>query len=304
MSAESPTVVIFNPKAGRGYARSHVEQARSWAAPTADLWPTAGPGHGVELARTAVAQGYRRVIAAGGDGTVHEVANGLLQTTDAAVRFGTWPLGSSNDFAFSLGIDRWFAGRGAMPLQPRPIDVGSVTSGSRQQFYVNCLGVGFNGMVTIEARRIRWLRGLPLYALAFIRAMLWRFRTPELTVTLEDTTVTRPTLSLTVNLGKREGGFPLALGAKQDDGLFDYLHVADVKRWELLRYLPALILGRLPTNHPKIRTGTCCRVSVTGAWPLCVHLDGEFFCLPEDGVTGIEVELLPRRLLVEAPPAG
>ena len=154
--------------------------------------------------------------------------------------------------------------------------------------------------MALESRSIRLLRGIPLYALAFLRAMVWHFRTPKLSVMFDDTPTEWPTLALTVNVGKKEGGFPITDGAKLDDGRFDYLHVADVRRWELLRYLPGLIVGKLPVGHPKIATGTAATVRVTGATPLCVHADGEFFCKPEDGVREATFETLPRRLVVEA----
>jgi diacylglycerol kinase family enzyme len=242
------------------------------------------------------------VVAAGGDGTVHEVANGLLTANHSAVTLGIWPLGSSNDYAFSLGLDTWWQARGVgVPLQTRSLDVGTIRGAGRKQFYVNCAGVGFNGLVALESRGIRWLRGIPLYALAFLRAMLWHFRTPTLTVRFDGAETIRPTLALTVNIGKKEGGFPITLAAKLDDGQFDYLHVADVKRWELVRYLPGLIFGKLPTDHPKIITGTTQTVNVFGQTPLCVHADGEFFCQPEDGVTDITFETHPGRLRVDLP---
>jgi diacylglycerol kinase family enzyme len=293
------TCVVFNPRAGRGRGRKLIHHTRKWAGPDAELRTTEGPGHGVELARQAVEQGFRRVIAAGGDGTVHEVANGILTSNDPSSTFGVWPLGSSNDYAFSLGLTPWWRSEGQVSLTAKAVDVGRVIGAGREQFFVNCCGFGFNGMVAMESRKIRWLRSIPLYALAFVRAMLWHFRTPTLAVTLDGPERVRPTLALTVNLGKREGGFPITLGAKLDDGRFDYLHVADVRRWELLWHLPGLIVGKLPTGHPKIATGTTPAVRVSGDAPLCVHTDGEFFCKPDDGVTAAAVELLPGKLMVE-----
>lgn len=293
-----PACVIYNPSAGRGRARKLIDRVRVWAGPVAELRPTREPGHAVELARTAAEQGFARVVAAGGDGTVHEVANGLLQANRQAT-LSVWPLGSSNDYAFALGLDRWWEAEGKLPLTATAVDVGRITGAGREAFFVNCSGVGFNGMVAVESRKIRWLRGIPLYAVAFLRAMWWHYQAPALSVRFDGTEVTRPTLALTVNVGKKEGGFPITLGAKLDDGRFDYLHVADVTRWELVRYLPGLIVGKLPTNHPKLVTGTTATVRVTGHTPLCVHADGEFFCKPADGVTEATFETLAGRLRVE-----
>jgi diacylglycerol kinase family enzyme len=290
---------VYNPFAGRGRARKLIDDARRWAGPDAELRASEGPGHGVELARAAAEQGFGRVVAAGGDGTVHEVANGLL-TANTASTLAVWPLGSSNDYAYSLGLNGWWKARGnGTPLQPKLVDVGRISGGGREQYFVNCSGVGFNGMVALESRKIRHLRGHPLYALAFLRAMWWHFRTPTLTVTFDGQEVVRPTLALTVNVGKKEGGFPITDGAKLDDGRFDFLHVADVKRWELVRFLPGLIVGRLPLTHPKLRFGTGETVNVSGDTPLCVHADGEFFCKPDDGITAVRFETLPRKLMVE-----
>jgi diacylglycerol kinase family enzyme len=298
---EPLTCVIYNPFAGRGRARKRIDVARKRAAPDADVRATEGPGHGVELAREAVQGGYTRIVAAGGDGTVHEVANGLLQANQPATTLAVWPLGSSNDYAYSLGLDAWWKSCGrATPPAGTSVDVGRISGAGRERFFVNCSGVGFNGMVALESRGIRWLRGIPLYGLAFLRAMCWHFRTPKLAVAFDNTPVERPTLALTVNVGKKEGGFPITDGAKLDDGRFDFLHVADVRRWELLRYLPGLIVGKLPVGHAKIATGTAATVRVTGGTPLCVHADGEFYCKPEDDVREVTFETLPRRLVVEA----
>jgi diacylglycerol kinase family enzyme len=297
------TCVIYNPFAGRGLGRKAIAATRAWAGPDADVRETREPGHGVELAEAAAREGFARVVAAGGDGTVHEVANGILRSGVDRVRFGVWPIGSANDYAAMLNIATWWDRRGrGVTLAAKAVDVGRVFSGARSLYFVNCLGIGFNGMVALESRKIRSLRGIPLYASAFVKAMLWHYRAPPLTIRYDDTELSLPTLAATVNVGVREGGFPVTPDAALDDGLFDYLHVSDAKRWQLARYLPALIAGNLPKDHPKIRMGRCRRVSVTGETPLCVHADGEFFCRPADGVTELEIELLPQRLLVEMGP--
>lgn len=297
--AHPPTCVIFNPAAGRGRARKLVNKVRTWAAPSAELRPTSAPGHGVELARQAADEGFERVIAAGGDGTVNEVGNGLMLANRPAT-MGVWPLGSSNDYAFSLGLDTWWKRQGnGVTLQRRAVDVGAIRGAKREHFYLNCAGVGFNGMVALDSRRIRWLRGMPLYALAYLRAMMWHFRAPPTTVQFDDLQLHTPLLALTVNVGIREGGFPITPRAKLDDGRFDTVHVADLRRWDLIRLLPRLMAGNIPTDHPKIRLGSCKTVRVAAVTPLCVHADGEFACVPADGVTELTFETLPGRLVVE-----
>lgn len=295
------TCVIYNPTAGRGRTRKLLEKVRAWADPTAELMATDDEGHGIELARSAVLAGYTKIIAAGGDGTVHEVANGILQANRPEVVFAVWPLGSSNDYASALGVDRWFRKRGrGIPLVHQLVDVGLLTRLGKTQYFVNCMGIGFNGMLALEARKIRWLRGLPLYATAFVRAMLWYYTTPNVSIRWGEASIEGATLSASVNLGQREGGFPITRAAELDDGLFDTVRVGDLKRWQLMRYLPNLILGKLPTQHAKIGQGRCSKARFESEDAFCVHADGEFFAKPEDRVQSFDVELLPKRLIVEA----
>jgi diacylglycerol kinase family enzyme len=293
--------VIYNPAAGRGLARRVVERYRATPGPVTEFRPTAGPAHAEELARAAAAEGFGTVVAAGGDGTVHEVANGVLRAGNPETVFAVWPAGSANDYAWALGWRKGWAPDPSRP--PAPVlaaDVGRVTgSDGRSRYFVNGMGLGFNGAVTVEARRIRWLRGMPLYGLAFVKAVVRHFDQPRMAVAFDDKVSDRPTLALTVSLGRREGGFLLTPDAKLDDGQFDFLHAGGLSRWELLRHLPRMATGTLPTDHPKLNVGRCRAVSVRSETPLRIHLDGEFFCQPEEGLREVRVELLPGRLRVE-----
>jgi diacylglycerol kinase (ATP) len=161
------------------------------------------------------------------------------------------------------------------------------------------VGVGFNGAVTLESRRIRRLQGVWLYSLALFRAFWYRFAAPIMTIQIDETVYRLPTLALSVAIGRREGNFVLAPHALLDDGLFDYLHVGSLRRWELFRYFPAIISGNLPSDHPAIRTGRCRHVNVHADAPLIVHLDGELFSRPEDGVCDLEMQILPAALRVQ-----
>jgi diacylglycerol kinase family enzyme len=134
--------------------------------------------------------------------------------------------------------------------------------------------------------------------------MVRHFDTPEMTVRFDDRAVTAPTLALSILNGQREGNFPLRPGARLTDGLFDYMHAKRLTRLHLLRYLPAMARGRLPEGHPQLALGTAARFHVSSAAPLCAHADGEFVCVPPDGVREVELEVLPARLTVEVyPPA-
>lgn len=289
--------VIFNPVAARGRAERRARELQAALGPHVELRATRHPGHAEELACDAAGNGFQLVAAAGGDGTVHEVANGILKSQRTDVLFGVLPLGSANDYAFSL--HKSFGDRQAAQ-QGHPVDVGWVKGDDgRERYFVNTLGLGFSGAVTVESRRIRRLQGLALYGVAFLRALWYRYSCPVMQCTFDGQTREAPTLSLTLALGHREGSFIVAPEARLDDGLFDYLHAGQLARWEVLRYMPKLASGgQLPTDHPALWLGRCRELRLQSAAPLTIHLDGEFFCRPEDNLRGIEVRLLPAALRV------
>ena len=299
------TCVIYNPAAGRGKAEKLLAELAKELGSDVELRPSREPGHATELGREAATAGFAKVVAAGGDGTVHEVANGILQSGRRDVVFSVWPIGSANDYAFSLGMDRWWARRHErLPTETLEVDVGRVTAPGRERFMVCCAGVGFNGMVTVEARKTRWLRGLPLYAWAFLKAIVKHFAEPTMTIRFDGREVTTPTLALSVLNGQREGNFPIRPAARLTDGLFDYMHATRLSRLHLLRFLPAMATGRLPENHKLLRLGRAKRIEVQSEADLCVHADGEFVCVPEDGIREVCIEVVPRRLRVEVFPPG
>jgi diacylglycerol kinase family enzyme len=185
--------------------------------------------------------------------------------------------------------------------EPALVDVVRVRDEhGRQRYFVCCLGLGLNGAVTLEARKIKRLQGMALYGLATLRALWYHYGCPVVEVAVDgEPPRPRPTLLLSVLVGRREGGFVLAPEARLDDGRFDYVHAGDLSRREVLWLLPRLALFGPPRAYPKVRLGQCSRVALRAEKPLLVHLDGEFFCKPEEGVTTLDVRLLPGALRVQ-----
>jgi diacylglycerol kinase (ATP) len=294
--------VIYNPAAGRGRASQRLESLRGVLGSEADFQATKGPGHAEELATQAAANGFATIGAAGGDGTVHDVANGILRAGRSDITLAVYPVGSANDYAHSLGLGSqwWLSQRG--PSATRSVDIGLVQCpGGRQRYFVNGIGIGFNGSVTLESERVRRFQGVFLYTLALLRAVCFRYTFPLVTATIDGSVRQVPTLAFSVAIGRREGNFVLAPDAQVDDGLFNYLHVGKIPRWELIRYVPGMITGNLPTNHPALWTGLCREVTVHSDAPLPVHLDGEMFSRPSDDVRDLDIRILPGGLRVLKP---
>jgi diacylglycerol kinase (ATP) len=130
---------------------------------------TTGPGHAVEAARDALRDGARYLVAAGGDGTVHEVANAILTDGAADVVLGVLPLGSGCDFVRTFGIPR-DAGKAALRLAAgavRVIDVGKVTFGTGAiRYFVNIAEAGLGGAVVARAARLPGVLGPSRYLAA------------------------------------------------------------------------------------------------------------------------------------------
>jgi diacylglycerol kinase (ATP) len=295
--AQRELCVIFNPAAGKRRARQRLERLRVGWGDRVDFWPTDRAGHAAELAAQAANASYRIVAAAGGDGTAHEVLNGLMTAGRPNVHFSIIPIGSANDYADGLGLDH----ANGKPPAVRAVDVGRVRAPDGRLKYFGCnVGLGLNGFVTWEARRIHRLQGMALYGLATLRALVHHFRKPRMIFSMDDASPWEsPTLFFSVLLGRREGGFVLAPRAQVDDGWLDYLHAADLSRWEVLRLLPRIALFGAPAEYPKVRQGRCRRVRVQSEIPLLLHTDGEFFCVPPDNVRDVEIDLLPGALTVE-----
>lgn len=289
--------VIFNPAAGRRRAKRRLERFRQTHGQTATFRPTEYSGHAVELARQAAEEGFTTIVAAGGDGTAHDVANGILISGCDTI-FAVAPIGSANDYAHS--VEHQFGKHNVNDDVSHTVDVGLLRANGRECFFIECLGLGLAGQVTIESRGIPYLQGVPLYGLAAWRA-LQKAATPPHAELIWDGTKreTVPLLMLSLLLGRREGSFLLAPDAILDDGLFDYGHVGRLGRWEAMRFLPRLAIAGPPKHHPEVRLGRCHRVEVNAAIGLAAHVDGEVFCTPEENVRDFAIELLPKRLKVK-----
>jgi diacylglycerol kinase (ATP) len=292
--------VIVNPTAGRGSAARVVDSLleeldRSGAEGRVER--TTHRGHATDLARKAAEDGWSAVVAAGGDGTVNEVVNGLMQAAGdgATVPLGIIPIGSGNDFAGLAGVPRdpRQAIRRLLAAEPRSVDVGRV--GDR--WFTNGVGVGLDARVAIEAARIQRLRGMAIYVWALAR-ILRRFRPAHMQVELDgEPVVDRPMTLVTIgNGGRHGGGFWICPDARIDDGLLDVCMCDALSRVGVLSFLPRVMYG----GHVGASCITMRRVRhvrVTSEDPLPVHTDGEIIA---EAAHEVVVEIHPGRLTVLA----
>jgi diacylglycerol kinase (ATP) len=296
--------LILNPMADMGNAWKVANDLRPIVAEygNADWSGTVYPTHAVELARQAGLEGYDMVVAVGGDGTVHEVVNGLMQIpAERRPLLGVVPVGSGNDFAHAAGVPFKpdHALHHALKGEPQPIDIGVLRDGrGREEYWDNTLGIGFDTVVTIRSHRLPLLRGFLMYLTAVIQTIILNFNPAHLKIQTDRETWEDDILMLTVCNGPREGGgFLVAPAAKHDDGLLQYATVAEISRPMMLRLIPEVMKG----THGRfscVRMGDLTRLTLASDKPLYIHTDGEIFTDFASNLREIEVELLPGVLKV------
>ncbi len=299
-----PIKIILNPVAGRGYGGRVEPELRQLLAAEGldfDLVYTSRRWHAVELAAQAVADGFPLVVAAGGDGTMHEVTNGLMLAAGdgEAGTMGVVPIGSGSDFANTVGVpnDLRLACQRLAHGEVRIVDVGRITMPGREtRYFDNTLGVGFDGMVTLEALKVKWLRGMALYLPVVLKTIFLSLQIPQVTIEYDDQVLEMPVLMIVVANGPREGGgFYVAPDARPDDGLFDLCVAREISRPAMLGLVPHFMKGTHVDREP-VTMLRARRVILSSPDDMVAHVDGEMLCT--DGHR-IECEIMPKRMRVK-----
>jgi YegS/Rv2252/BmrU family lipid kinase len=293
--------LILNPTANHGHSLQVAADLRPLAAEhKADWSGTEYPGHAAELARQAGEQGYDLVVALGGDGTVHEVINGLMRVPEKGrPALGIVPLGSGNDFAHILGIpaDPGEALQSALNGQSHPLDVGSVCDeNGRLEYFNNTIGMGFDAVVNMYTRKITSIHGFAMYFVALMRTIFRNFDSIDLHVETDQETWDLNTLMLAVGNGPREGGgFIVTPDAKYDDGILNYVTIRKISRLMMLRLVPEVMNGT-HGRFKQVRMGTCRKMTVTSQQPLYVHCDGEVYAGFGTDIRKLAIEIMPNAI--------
>ncbi|MGB8214307.1 MAG: diacylglycerol kinase family protein [Anaerolineales bacterium] len=293
--------LILNPTANHGRSGQKAADLRSLISSYhADWSETEYPGHAIELAHQAGEQGYDLIVAAGGDGTVHEVVNGLMQVPeDTRPALGIVPLGSGNDFAHIIGLpaDPADALLSAVNGQPHSLDIGSLRIGNdRLEYFNNTLGMGFDAVVTIHTKNITAVHGFMMYFVALMITIFRNFDMIDMHVETDQETWDLKSLMLALGNAPREGGgFIITPEAKWDDGLLNYATIDKISRLMLLRLIPAVMQGT-HGRFKQVRLGTCRRMTVTSQQPLYIHLDGEIYAGFGTNVRELSIQIHPNSI--------
>ncbi len=296
--------IILNPMADMGNAWRIARDLRSITEQHGGVdWSgTVYPGHAIDLAKQAGEQGYDMVIAMGGDGTVHEVVNGLMKIPEEKRPIlGVVPAGSGNDFSHSINASRipTEALVRALDGEASTVDLGVMTDGDgRKEYFDNTLGIGFGAVVTIRSHKLPVLRGFLMYLTAVIQTIILDHNPMRMQIETDDQKWEDSVIYLVICNGPREGGgFLIAPEAKIDDGLLHYAMITNVSRPMMLRIVPEVMKGT-HGRFKQVRLGSCKKFSLTADRPLYIHADGEIFSGPGTDLRRASFEILPNALKV------
>ncbi len=273
---------IINPAAGGGRSAKLAGPALARLREKnlqVDIIASTGPGHATQLAREAYDQGYRRFLAVGGDGTAHEILNGVFagRSSVERVALGFLPLGTGNSFLRDFAKDGAEASLQAiLENRTRAVDLLRLSHATGEIFSFNLLSVGFTADVAPLTNRVFKPFGSLGYLLGvFVRVLQLRRRCFALRCDEDQEWDERRALFLTFNNSKYTGGTMLiAPQADPTDGLIEFVRWGPIGRMGLLRNLPRLYDGT-HIKHPLASRRAVRHVEFKMSAPVDIMIDGE-----------------------------
>jgi len=305
-------LVIYNPIAGRGRVRKHwpeVEQALLEAGVKFDVAATSAPLDAVTLAEKSHSK-YSAVIAVGGDGTIHEVVNGLLRASNEGetLPMGVIPLGNGDDFAKVIPPETLIGGkvfdwREAVEKiakgDTKLFDVGRLTDDtpeSEPQYFMNGMDIGFGAQAALNFTKIpSFLTGMAAYLAAIMKTLI-DYRIPKVTIQLDGHAPFQQSTTMTVVTNGRcfGSGFWVCPDAQVDDGLLNVMVADGIGRVQILNLIPKIMKGT-HVDEPILKNFLAKRVVISADEAFVVEADGE---VPYPQTTRLEVQVLEKKLRV------
>lgn len=277
--------VIVNPVAGAG------RTARRWPEIMALLKSlglhfehdlTEAPGHAVELAKSAAKDGYKLIVAVGGDGTINEVASGLYDSGVAKdAMLGIINTGSGGDYIRSIGIPRQYREACYHLISPGrlTVDLGVVeyeTDGQKvRRLFLNFAGLGFDAeVVRATTQRFKTLGSTPSYLMGLLTTFLF-YHNQDISLVVDGKVEARRICAVIVSNGKYGGGGMLvAPNADPADGLLDVVIIGDLSKPDLIWSLPRIYKGTHLT-HPRVTVKRAREIVVKSGQGVSLQADGE-----------------------------
>ena len=280
-----PMVLVVNSRAGKGGVAKSLPELESHLRQRDleyEVRTTEGPGHASVLAREALEEGKRFVVAVGGDGTIHEVVNGMIRDDKPVLPdavLGVVAAGTGCDFIKTFGIPA-MPGHAAAHLdgpESFPIDIGKITyqqdGETVTRYFANIAEVGIGAAVVAKAAKLPRFLGPTVYFFAFWME-LRRHRIAQVKVDLVDRVYDGYMNNLVVANGQFfGGGMKVAPKAAPTDGLLD-IQIEHARKREAIAIMPKIYKGT-HVPHPDIEEAKRVRISIEADRPLPIEADGE-----------------------------
>lgn len=302
--------VIVNPAARKGRALLR------WPAIQAELEKRLGPveplftkaaGHATDLARAALGQGIRRIVAVGGDGTVNESLNGLLDPSGKLIARDAVlcpvPAGTANELCRALGhlTVAGSAFDAAASPRTRPVDLMRVRCtgpGGRpvDRFGYLIVALGLAATISHRTSQSRWLKKLGEIAyLLMTPGVTLGYRQRDISIEIDGvpTGMRRLFTAMVGNTENGGGGMKLLPGARFDDGVLDLIEMGGVSRLDVLTQIMPKLYSGAHVHHPKVRMARGTSFRFDADMETLVDLDGETV-----GRLPLEVTVLPQAFRV------
>ncbi|MCF6278112.1 MAG: diacylglycerol kinase family lipid kinase [Anaerolineales bacterium] len=276
--------IIFNPYAARWKARARqaeVEAALKNAGVSYEVALSEKRSDCMKLAAQAVRDGFSPIVAAGGDGTIGEVINGMASVTtavsDSLTTFGLLPLGTANDLAHNLHLPLELGGAARVIAagNTRPLDLCQVN----ERYFINNAALGLEPAITTLQADIHWLKGVPRYMAAALKG-IWRNESWDVDMVWDDGRFSGPITLISVGNGAITGGlFYMTPHANAFDGKLTFTYGHRSSRSALLRMLPRAMKPDAGSfvEEPDIHEIETRELTVRLKQPSPIHADGELY---------------------------
>jgi diacylglycerol kinase (ATP) len=291
-------LIIFNPNAAHGRSVKQLEDIKTRfknLGIETSFKATTHVGHGTELVSNATLSKFDGLVAAGGDGTVFEVLNGLYQhPKPARIPLGLLPIGTGNAFARELCFQQDYLTDAIKRLHrgnTRKVDVGFVKSADQSYYFLNIVSMGFAVDAGLVALKMKAL-GQSAYTLATLWQVM-KLKSYPLSMEIDGKLIKGDNIFVTFSNSQYTGThFLIAPGAEIDDGKLDITLLEKLPRLRLLRLFPSIYKGR-HVDYKEVSTFKASRIKIHSPQGYLLGPDGEF-C----GHSPAEITCLPRDLMI------
>jgi YegS/Rv2252/BmrU family lipid kinase len=302
MSKKTKTkwAIIINPNAGKTRKYNHIKKIENLLKKHSiryQLFITENYRQALYLSENLILDGYRKIIAVGGDGTINEVVNGIMNSNyNKEVILAIIPSGSGNDFIKSVNIPKSY--KKAIKIIKdnfsKKVSVGKLNN----LYFINTLGIGFDAKIAKSANKIKFVGGIIKYLLALFEN-LQNLETYNLAIKTDNDLFRNETILLSVGNGIFSGGgFPLTPTASPFNSKAEICLVSKISKFELVKSL-LMVLQKKHMNHPAVKIFQTKNIEIKSDRNIDIYIDGE---IPQlETYQRFSITILPKRINIIVP---